>query len=129
MKSLVKFMSLTIIGFIVCICLVYLVNLNIMINEMNNASKIAVETCQDIIRFIKIDDYYDIDSFNYPIYDDESYKEYFISSFNNLVSNKDIYDLDVYCDYSKGLLGVYIHNNYSTFIKDKKIINIIEVNT
>lgn len=97
-----------------------------MINEMDNASKIAIDSCQKIIRSKTIDDFIDLDS-SYPIYDDESYKSYFISAFNSFVSNKNIYDLDVYCDFSKGLIAAYIHNNYSSFIKDKKLINIIEV--
>ena len=127
MKTLVKFMVLIIIGSIVSISLIYLVNINIMINEMNNASKVAIDSCQKIIKSIIIDDYFDIEGYDYPIYNDESYKEYFISSFNRLVSNKEIYDVDIFSDYSKGLLAVYIHNNYSSFIKDKKIVNIIEV--
>lgn len=127
MKTLVKFMALIIIGSIVTISLVYLVNLNIMINEMNNASKVAIDSCQKIIQSITIDNCFDIEGYEYPIHDDESYKEYFINSFNRLVANKNIYDLDVFCDYSKGLLAVRIHNNYSSFIQDKKIVNIIEV--
>lgn len=127
MKSLVKFMSLIIIGFTVCVSLIYLININIMINEMDNASKVAIDSCQKIIKSKFIDNYIDLES-SYPIYDNESYKNYFISAFNNFVSNDSLYDLDVYCNYDKGLLAVYIHNNYSSFIKDKKLVNIIEVN-
>lgn len=127
MKSLVKFMSLIIIGFTVCVSLIYLININIMINEMDNASKVAIDSCQKIIKSKVIDNYIDLES-SYPIYDNESYKNYFISAFNNFVSNDSLYDLDVYCNYDKGLLAVYIHNNFSSFIKDKKLVNIIEVN-
>ena len=127
MKTLIKFMTLTIIGSIVCICLIYLININIMINEMNNASRVAVESCQSIIKSKIIDDYVGFENDDTKIYDDNSYKEYFISSFNNLVANKDIYDVEVNCDYETGLLAIYVHNNYSSFIKDKKLVNIIEV--
>lgn len=127
MKLLIRFMSLIIISIIVSISLVYLININIMINERDNATKIAVESCQTIIRSRIIDSYLDIDDSTYPIYDDYSYKEYFISSFLGLVSNKTIYDIDVYTDYDKGVIAAYIHNNYSSFIKDKKIVNIVEV--
>lgn len=127
MKTLIKFMTLIVIGFIVCICLVYLINVNIMINEMDSASKIAIDSCQRIVKSKIIDDYIDLDGFAYPIYDNESYKNYFVSSFNNLVKDKDLYDLDVSCDFDKGLLAVYIHNKYSSFINDKKLISIIEV--
>lgn len=127
MKVLVKFMSLIIIGLIVSISLIYLININIMANEMNNASKIAIESSQNILKSKRIDSYLNLEPEEYPIYDDKSYKDYFISSFNGLVANKDLYSLDVYTDYDKGLLAVYVHNNYSSFIKDKKLINIIEV--
>lgn len=127
MKLLIRFMSLIIISIIVSISLVYLININIMINERDNATKIAVESCQTIIRSRIIDSYLDIDDSTYPIYDDYSYKEFFISSFLGLVSNKTIYDIDVYTDYDKGVIAAYIHNNYSSFIKDKKIVNIVEV--
>lgn len=126
MKNLVKFMSLIIIGIIVCVCIIYLININIMTNEMNNASKIAVESCQNIVKSKIIDDYLGLDS-ECLITDDESYKELFIDSFNSLVSNENLYDLDVKCNFEKGLLAVYIHNNYSSFISDKKLVNIIEV--
>ena len=127
MKVLVKFMTFIVIGVIVSICLIYLININIMSSEMNNASKIAIETCQNVTKSVIFDKSVGLDVDNYPIYDDESYEEYFITSFNNLVSNSDIYNLNVYCDYDKGLIAVHIHNNYSSLIKDKKLINIIEV--
>lgn len=120
-------MSLIIIGFTVSVSLIYLININIMINEMDSASMMAIDSCQKIMKSKTIDDYINLDS-SYPIYNNESYKNYFISSFNRLVSNDDLYDVDAYCDYEKGLIAVYIHNNYSSFIKDKKLISIIEVN-
>ncbi len=98
-----------------------------MINEMDNASRIAVDSCQKIVKNKIIDEFIGLDGYEYPIFNDDTYKQYFITSFNNLVSNKDIYDIDVKCDYGKGLLAVNIHNKYSSFIKDKKLINIIEV--
>lgn len=127
MKTLIKFMSLTIIGFIVCFCLIYLININIMINEMNNASRVAVESCQNIIKSKILDDYVGFNDTNYVIYDDKSYKDYFISTFNNLVTKDELYDIEVNCDYDTGLLAVHIHNKYSSFIRDKKLINIVEV--
>lgn len=127
MKTLVKFLSIIVIGFIVCICIIYLININIMTDEMNNACKVSIESCQNIVKSKIIDDHLGLDCSDYPIYDDESYKDNFISSFNGLVSNKDLYDLDVKCNFENGLLAVYVHNNYSSFIKDKKIVNIIEV--
>lgn len=98
-----------------------------MINERDNAAKIAVESCQNIIRSRIIDDYLDINDSIYPIYDNQSYKDYFISSFMGFITNKNIYDIDVYTDYDKGVIAAYIHNKYSSFIKDKKIVNIVEV--
>lgn len=126
MKLLVRFMSLIIIGFLISISLIYLININIMKNEMDNATKISIESCQKIMKSRCIDSYLKLDGFEYPINDDDSYKEYFISSFYGLVTNKNIYDIDVYTEYDKGLISVYIHNNYSNFIQDIKLVNIIE---
>lgn len=127
MKLLIRFMTLIIISIIISISLVYLININIMINERDNACKIAVESCQNIIKNKIIDSYLELDEEDYEIYNDQTYKDYFISAFNGLVSNNSIYDIDVYTEYDKGLIAVYIHNNYSSFIKDKKLINIVEV--
>lgn len=127
MKILVRFMSLIIIGFIISISLIYLININIMKNEMDSATKISIEACQNIVKSKIIDNYLNLEDSIYPIYNDESYKNYFISSFNGLVTNKDIYDIDLITDYSKGLICAKIHNNYSGFVQDVKVINIIEV--
>lgn len=127
MKLLIRFMSLIVIGFITCICLIFLINVNIMKNEMDQAAKISIEACQNIIKNKTIDSYLGLDSPNYEIYNDETYKEYFISSFNGLVADRHLYDIDVYTDYEKGLIGVIIHNNYSSFVKDVRLVNIIEV--
>ena len=127
MKLLVRFMTLIVVSVIISVSLVYLININIMINERDNACNVAIESCQNIIKNMIIDSYLQLNEDDYKITDDQSYKDYFISSFNGLVSNKNIYDVDVYTDYSKGLIAVYIHNNYSSFVKDKKVINIVEV--
>lgn len=127
MKLLIRFMSLIVVGFITCICLVYLINVNIMKNEMDNATKISIEACQNIVKSKIIDSYLGLNETEYKIHDDETYKEYFISSFNGLVSNKNLYDLDIHTDFERGLISVIVHNNYSSFIKDVKLINIIEV--
>lgn len=127
MKILVKCMTLVIGGFVVCLSLVYLININIMINEMDNACKNAVDACQKIMKSQRIDSYLSLELSDYPIHDDQSYKEYFISSFNNLVTNDELYEIDVYCSFDKGLIAAHIHNNYSSLIKDKEIVNIIEV--
>lgn len=127
MKLLVRFMSLIIVGFIISISLVYLININIMKNEMDNAAKISIDACQNIIRSKLIDKYLSLNETDYVIYDDESYKQYFLTSFYGLVANKDIYNIDVYTNYNKGLIGVIVHNNYSNFLKDLKLINIVEV--
>lgn len=120
-------MTLIVVSVIISVSLVYLININIMINERDNACNVAIESCQNIIKNMIIDSYLQLNEDDYKITDDQSYKDYFISSFNGLVSNKNIYDVDVYTDYSKGLIAVYIHNNYSSFVKDKKVINIVEV--
>lgn len=127
MKLLIRFMSLIVVGFITSICLIYLINVNIMKNEMDNAAKISIDACQNIIKSKTIDSYLGLQSQEYDIYDDETYKDYFISSFNGLVADKSLYDIDVHTDYDKGLIGVIIHNKYSTFVKDVRLINIIEV--
>ena len=98
-----------------------------MKNEMDNATKISIDACQNIIKSKLIDEYLSLNGTDYEIYNDDSYKEYFLTSFYGLVANKDIYNVDVYTDYNKGLIGVIVHNNYSNFLKDLKLINIVEV--
>ena len=127
MKLLIRFMSLIVVGIITSICLIYLINVNIMKNEMDNASKISIEACQNIIKSKTIDSYLGLEKSDYEIVDDETYRNYFISSFNGLVADKSIYDIDVHTDYEKGLIAVIVHNKYSSFLKDVKLINIIEV--
>ncbi len=127
MKLLIRFMSLIVVGIITSICLIYLINVNIMKNEMDNASKISIEVCQNIIKSKTIDSYLGLEKSDYEIVDDETYRNYFVSSFNGLVADKSLYDIDVHTDYEKGLIAVIVHNKYSSFLKDVKLINIIEV--
>lgn len=117
--------GLMIVSTVVTITLVGLINMNIITNELNNASSIAVGQTQKYIKELKIDEFEN--NVNNAMTNEE-YRNYFIERFNENVKKPNYYDLtDVEADYNHGLLYVSIKCKQYPKVKAKKLINIIEI--
>ena len=125
MKVLIRIMGLIIVSFIVTLTLIDLINMNVITNEMNNASNIAVAQTQKYIKNIKIDQL-EGDTSIYISNDD--YRNYFIERYKEQVKDYSIYDFSkTEADYYHGLLYVEISCNKYPKVRKKKLINIIEI--
>lgn len=121
---MIRMLGLMIVSILVTVILIELINMNIVINELNNISSLAVGQTQKYIKDFKI---YDLEN-NKESINDEDYRNYFIKRFNEGVIDKSIYDLSgVEADYKHGLLYVSIKCKKYPKIKTKKLINIIEI--
>lgn len=117
--------GLMIVSITIIITLIDLINMNIITNELNNASSIAVGQTQKYIKELKIDEF---ENGACSTMTNEKYRSYFIERFNECVKKPNYYDLaNVEADYNHGLLYVSIKCKKYPKVKEKKLINIIEI--
>ena len=123
MKILIRIIGLLIISLIIIFCGIYLINTNIIANELNDCSALAMKQTQNIMQEIvkKRLDREDINLFG------KEYGEYYVESFNDLVLDPTLYDLKVESDYAKGIIYVEIDVPKYKLIPIKKLVNIINV--
>ncbi|MGN1405358.1 MAG: hypothetical protein ACI4WM_03750 [Erysipelotrichaceae bacterium] len=117
-----KCFGLIIVFVIVMTMFVSLSKTLILANELDKASKIAVEQTQKKMKEVTVSrlNKKDIE------FSDSDYENYFIESFKGLVEDEKEYELKVQADACKGILMVDIDAKNS-LVKDVKNINIVDV--
>lgn len=124
MKLLVRTLGITIIGIIVSIGMIYLINTNIIINELNECSSLAmVQTQKSIVQSIKDK----LDLIENNDFDNNKYKEYYKDHFLTFVNNSSIYDIFVDCNIDKGIIYAEITVPRYKLIPTKKLLSIIDI--
>lgn len=124
MKVLVKILGVVIIGVIVSYVIIYLTNTCTIINELNEASSLAMKQTQNIMADKIIKDY---DSIGNDIFKDINYENYYRKCFEDTVIDKDIYDLSIETDENKGMIYVEIDTPNYKLIPTKKLLNIVDI--
>lgn len=119
MKLIVRTITLMVISIVMIFISVYLVNVNIITDEINKVSYIAMSCVQnDVMNLIKKRD---LNGETY-LYDyDERFKYYF----KNLATKYEIYDINTYGDSQKGIIYVEVNSNVN-LVKGKRLINIVD---
>lgn len=124
MKILIRFMGITIVTLLTTICLIYFINTNIVINELNNVSALAMRQTQKLMKEKIITE---LDQKTSDIFTSISYEDYYKKCFLDAVTNKDIYDLYVEADVTKGIIYVRIKVPKYRLIPEKRLLHIIDV--
>lgn len=124
MKILIRFMGITIVTLLTTICLIYFINTNIVINELNNVSALAMRQTQELMKEKIITE---LDQKTSDIFTSISYEGYYKKCFLDAVTNKDIYDLYVEADVTKGIIYVRIKVPKYRLIPEKRLLHIIDV--
>lgn len=132
MKILIRIFTFTIISILLLMSLMKLSNIVTIENELNNASALAMENTQRIMKDIVIDREFDVDKNRNTYFIDENgknltYEKYYINSFLDNVKDRKIYDINVNANEDYGIIYVEIKNTYSKLIPTKKLLNIIEI--
>lgn len=122
MRILVKCFGLIIIFAIVTAILVSLSKTLILANELDKASRIAVEQTQKKMKEVTVSRL----NGNNAVFNDSDYENYFIESFKGLVRDEKEYEIKVKADASKGIIMVDIDAE-NHLVKDVKNINIVDV--
>lgn len=119
MKLLVRTITLVAICVISIVINLYLVNVNIMSDEINKVSYIAMSCVQnDVQKLIKEKDVNDT-SFTYDY--DQKFKYYF----EHLCSKYELYDIKTFSDSQKGIIYAQIDSKVK-LVKGKKLISIVD---
>lgn len=123
MKILIRIIGLLIISLIIIFCGIYLINTNIIANELNDCSALAMKQTQNVMQEIvkKRLDREEVNLFK------KEYGNYYVDSFNDLVLDSSLYDIKVKSDYTKGIIYVEIDVPKYKLIPIKKLVNIINV--
>lgn len=124
MKILIRIIGLLIISLIIIFCGIYLINTNIIANELNDCSALAIKQTQNIMQEI-VKKRLDREEVN--LFADKGYSDFFVESFNDLVLDSSLYDIRVDSDYNKGIIFVEIDVPKYKLIPKKKLVNIINV--
>ena len=124
MKILVRIMGITIIGLLTIICIIYLINTNVIINELNNCSALAMKQTQELMKKKIVDQ---LDKKQSYIFSDISYEDYYKKCFNEAVVDSNVYNLYVEGDADKGIIYVKIRVPRYKFIPEKRLLHIIDV--
>lgn len=124
MKILIRIIGLLIISLIIIFCGIYLINTNIIANELNDCSALAIKQTQNIMQEI-VKKRLDREETN--LFVDKEYGEYFVENFSDLVLDSSLYDIRVDSDYNKGVIFVEIDVPKYKLIPKKKLVNIINV--
>lgn len=122
MRILVKCFGLVAIFVIVMAMLLSLAETVILANELDKASKIAVEQTQKKMKEVTVSRLKGIED----TFSDDEYENCFVESFMGLVDNKDEYEIKVQANASKGIIMVDISTK-NNLVKDVKNINIVDV--
>ena len=122
MRILVKCFGLVAIFVIVMAMLLSLAETVILANELDKASKIAVEQTQKKMKEVTVSRLKGIED----TFSDDEYENCFVESFMGLVDNKDEYEIKVQANASKGIIMVDISAK-NNLVKDVKNINIVDV--
>lgn len=124
MKILIRVLGLSIIAIIVAICSIYLINTNIIANELNDASALAMINTQDKMKQVVVSR---LDREEKDLFSGTTYKDYYIDCFKELVEDETKYDINVEADYSKGIIYALIETPNYKLVPTKRLINIINV--
>ena len=122
MRILVKCFGLVAIFVIVMAMLLSLAETVILANELDKASKIAVEQTQKKMKEVTVSRLKGIED----TFSDDEYENCFVESFMGLVDNKDEYEIKVQANASKGIIMVDISAK-NNLVKDVNNINIVDV--
>lgn len=124
MKLLVRILGITVMGIVVSIGIIYLVNTNIVINELNECSSFAMKQTQLAIED-SIKDKLDLIENNE--FDDDKYENYYRECFNSTVEDSSIYEMDIDCNADKGIMYVQIDVPDYKYIPTKKLLSFIDI--
>lgn len=124
MKLLVRIVGITVMGIIVSVGVIYLVNTNIIINELNECSSLAMKQTQIAIEN-SIKDKLDLIDNN--DFDDDKYEEYYKHCFLSAVNDDSLYLLDIDCDADKGIMYVKIDVPSYKYVPTKELLSFIDI--
>lgn len=122
MRILVKCFGLIIISVIVSVIISSLSKTLVLANELDKASRIAMEQTQKIMKEVTVSRL----NGNDAEFTDSEYENYFIESFKGLIEDEEEYEIKAEADASKGIIMVDIDAKNS-LVKDIKNINIVDV--
>lgn len=123
MKILIRALGIIIVCLLVSACFLYLLNTNVIINELNECSSLSMNQVQEYMESI-IKDRLDNKTVNFS---DDDYKSLYINYFNNAVQDGNKYTVNVDADSNKGIIYTNIKVNNYPLIPNKELLNIIDV--
>lgn len=123
MKILVRILGICIVGLIVSTGLIYLVNTNAIINELNDVSSLAMNQTQSYMKTIVAKR---LDGIS-VLFSDEDYSNLFINNFSTQVLDSTIYTIKTETNAEKGIIYAEIGINAYPLIPTKKLVNIINI--
>lgn len=124
MKILIRIFGVTIVGLIVSLGILYLTNTNTIINELNDASSLAMKQTQNKMMDKIIKEYDFVDN---NIFSDIDYDDYYKKCFFDTVNDKDLYEVNVEADVNKGIIYAEISVPAYRLIPIKRLLNIVDI--
>lgn len=121
MKLLVRFLGITLVCLIVSLALIYLANTSIIINELNECSSLAMKQTQSKMKEFIIATINETSSISF------NYEDYYLKCFNDTVKDPSIYEVNISCDETKGIIYVEIDVPSYHLIPSKRLLNIVDL--
>lgn len=123
MKLIIRVIGFTTIGMCICLILINLIDINIRKYEVDEISRLAMNSTQIIMQENIEDEYYGTSNAREIIDSNLKYQELYLENLLILQTSSGKYNVGFISDYTKGLLSVNIDYEYINFLGETKIIN------
>lgn len=117
-------MGLSLIGLMIIAVMINFANTNVIINELNESSSLAMKQTQSLM-MKQVIDHLDLKDTN--LFSKISYENYYKKCFEENVIDSSIYEIYVEADANKGIIFVEIDVPSYRLIPTKKLLHLIDV--